>query len=205
MILSRMRLSESQLRKFIRIELQHQLLREFLDSVVKSAELALRAAGSSTSASKEEETGSQATRKTSTSAGGGEVGGSGKMFKTAGKTIKTAAEKAKDIASSGSGALDIAKTPESLKMLQQTSKDFKTAVNTSKTITTDIQRLLSKMPTEKTTDIKTAGNKNVIKLQQNVDRYFEDMNTEFEDEPTARVATVGMLAQLIVNMDKAAK
>lgn len=198
-----MRLTESQIRKVIREELEIQLLHEFLDSVVKSAELALRSVGTSQSSS--QQTGGTLTRKTSTSSGGGEVGGSGKMFKTTGKTIKTAAAKAQDVAATGGGALDIAKTPESLKMLQQTVKDFKTVVTTSKTITTDVQRLLSKMPTDKVTDIKTAGNKNVVKLQQNVDRYFQDMNTEFEDEPTARVATVGMLAQLIVNMDKAAK
>ena len=199
-----MRLTERQIRSVVRKELQEQLLHEFLDSVVKSAELALRSSGTSSSAG-DQQTGTSADRKTSTSAGGGEVGGSGKMFKTAGKTIKTTAAKAQDVSASGKGALDIAKTPEALKMLQQTSKDFKTVVTTSKAITTDVQRLLSKMPTDKVTDIKTAGNKNVVKLQQNVDRYFQDMNTEFEDEPTARVATVGMLAQLIVNMDKAAK
>jgi hypothetical protein len=181
------------------------MINEFLDSVVKSAELALKAAGESSQTGEEDQDATGTQRKTSTSAGGGEVGGSGKMFKTTGKTIKTAAAKAKDVAATGTGALAIAKTPEALKMLQQTSKDFKVVVNTSKAITTDIQRLMTKMPTDKVSDIKQAGVKNVTKLQQNVDRYFQDMNDQFEDEPTARVATVGMLAQLIVNMDKAAK
>ena len=202
-----MRLTESQLRRLIKRELQHQLLREFLDSAVKAAELALKAAGDAKPEPEEKEAEPEVEKpeKTSTSAGGGEVGGSGKMFKTTGKTIKTAAAKAKDVAETGTGALDIAKTPEALKKLQQTAKDFKTSVETAKTIAGDAEQLVMKMPTDKAADVKQAVTKNVVKLQQNVDRYFQDMNDDFEDDPTARVATVAMLAQMIVNLDRAAK